>query len=395
MKKIILALILGLIALIPGDSSGFTRGGAHPAPRPAPRPAPPMHTPTFVAPRPTPRPVYHPPVRVDTPRVVQPVVRPPVVTPAHRPPVTTLPVRRPDAGFATTLPVRRPNVGFANHPVVVNRSAYVNRGIYVHRSNAYYRPGYAYYHPYYTAWHHGYWPGWYHRPWLQFGYGVGVGWLLAPGQTVVYANPYWVAPPVAPVYDYSQPIPIPQDEPIDDSAVDDSTNVYASPVPADPNVQNAQTLIDNARQAFYAKNYSGALQLIDRAVALTPKDTTVHEFRALSLFALGRYREAAATLYAVLAVAPGWDWETMRSFYPDTQTYTDQLRALEAYARANPNDGSSRFLLAYHYLVANHRDAAATTLRRVVQLQPNDQLAPHLLQMLETQEAPDRPPPGM
>ena len=169
---------------------------------------------------------------------------------------------------------------------------------------------------------------------------MGVGWLLAPGQTVVYVNPYWIAPPVAPVFDYSQPIALPQDVPIDDNTVDYGTTTYSQPPPPvvaqDPNIQTTQKLIDDARQAFYAKDYNTALQLVDQAVKLSPKDTTVHEFRSLTLFALRRYPEATATIYAVLAVAPGWDWDTMRSFYPDTQTYTDQLRALEAYARANP-----------------------------------------------------------
>ena len=58
-----------------------------------------------------------------------------------------------------------------------------------------------------------------------------------------------------------------------------------------------------------------------------PNDPTLHEFRRLVLFALDRYDEAAAALYAVLSVGPGWDWTTLISLYGDPETYTQQLRA--------------------------------------------------------------------
>jgi hypothetical protein len=65
-----------------------------------------------------------------------------------------------------------------------------------------------------------------------------------------------------------------------------------------------------------------------------PKDAATHEFRSLTQFALGKYQEAAATIYAVLAVGPGWDWTTLSSMYPDIDTYTAQLRKLEEYGLA-------------------------------------------------------------
>ena len=87
-----------------------------------------------------------------------------------------------------------------------------------------------------------------------------------------------------------------------------------------------------------------------------PNDPTLHEFRALALFALGRYDEAAAALYAVLSVGPGWDWLTLISLYGNPDTYTQQLRALESYVTQNPNSAAGRFVLAYHYLTAGPHD---------------------------------------
>lgn len=374
MEKRILSLVFGAFLLTPGDSPGFARPPSRPAPQPVPRHVP-LHTPAYVAPRSV-RPVYHPPVRRTPPVTVRPFVRPPV----------------------TAQPIfRQPVVGIGNRPVVANRPVMVNRGIYINRGPGYYRPGYAHYYPYHDRWHHGYWTGWYNRPWLWFGGGVAAGWLWGSTPNVVYVNPYWIAPPVVAAYDYSQPIPVP--EPI--AVPPDPNDVYTqsnTPPPfeaVDPNAAAAAKILDSARQAFLANDYNNALQMVDRAISSSPKDTTLHEFRALVLFAQRRYQDATATIYAVLAVGPGWDWNTLSSFYRDPQIYTAQLRALEEYTRANPKEAGPRFLLAYHYLVTDHRDAAARALRSVVALQPNDQLATYMLQTLEKKEQPPPPAPGM
>ena len=68
------------------------------------------------------------------------------------------------------------------------------------------------------------------------------------------------------------------------------------------------------------------------------------------------------------------------SMYPNPETYVDQLRALEAFTKANPKDSAAHFLLAYHYLVLNRPPEAVTQLQTVVQLNPNDQLAKQLIQ---------------
>jgi hypothetical protein len=144
--------------------------------------------------------------------------------------------------------------------------------------------------------------------------------------------------------------------------------------------------------AFRAKDYDKAQAAADQAVRLTRGDSAAHEFRALALFSRGQYA-AAATIHSVLAVGPGWDWETPRGLYPDAETYTRQLRALEAFTRDNPRDAASQFLLAYHYLVVDARVAAAKTLHIVISIQLKDQLAAHLVQVLESNVS-DRPTPG-
>src|SRR5208283_349052 len=151
-----------------------------------------------------------------------------------------------------------------------------------------------------------------------------------------------------------------------------------------------------ARTAFMQGDYKTALAQVDQAIALVPNDTVLHEFRGQVLFALGRYKEAAAADYAVLSAGPGWDWTTLSSLYPSVDVYTEQLRALEQYAKSNPAASEAKFLLAENYLTCGYTDAATAQLKEVVQLNPKDQLSAQLLNSISApnsveQVAPSQP----
>jgi tetratricopeptide (TPR) repeat protein len=138
-----------------------------------------------------------------------------------------------------------------------------------------------------------------------------------------------------------------------------------------------------ARGAFRGEDFPRALRLTEESLKLVPDDPIVHQFRALSLFALRRYDEAAAATYAVLAVEPGWDWTTMASLYDNLEAYTRQLRLLEDYAEAHPGSAEARFLLAYHYLGAGYVNQAVGEWKRVLALRPNDLLSARMIQALQ------------
>jgi tetratricopeptide (TPR) repeat protein len=257
-----------------------------------------------------------------------------------------------------------------------------------------YRPyGFNAYGPYHAGWVHGYWnghndPGWgwrnpYWGGWgLGMGLGMGLGWGLSSwgfGSSLYgmgympYSNPYYNdyyggagGAAVAAPYNYSQPI--------------DTTSA-----PADEQTTNpAMALFDAARASFMQGNYTDALQKSDAALGTLPNDTSLHEFRALCLFALARYDEAAAALYAVLSVGPGWDWATLIGLYPDVNAYTAQVRALEEYCRNQSESASARFVLAYHYLTQGHVEAAVGVLKQVLEIKPGDTLTARLVKQLET-----------
>ncbi len=197
--------------------------------------------------------------------------------------------------------------------------------------------------------------GWGLSPWAN-------GWLYSG-----FTNPYFVAPaintPVAanwpPVFvpDYSRPL-----------------DLTSLPPAAESPEQEDHTFLA-AREAFMAGEFARALILTDLALQPHRNEPVLHEFRALCLFALGRYDEAAAALFVVLTTGPGWDWATMVGLYPDVETYTRQVRALEAAIAQNSVDAPKRFVLAYHYMVQDHADQARRQFEEVTRLQPKDELS--------------------
>jgi predicted Zn-dependent protease len=149
--------------------------------------------------------------------------------------------------------------------------------------------------------------------------------------------------------------------------------------PADAVPPEATQDFDAARAAFKAQDYGTALSDIDAAIKALNSDATMHEFRALILFAQKKYKDAAAGIYAVLSVGPGWNWDTMNSLYASTDIYTQQLRDLEKYVVANTDAPDGHFLLAYHYFVIGHVPNAVAQLEKFAKLVPDDKLTPELV----------------
>lgn len=246
------------------------------------------------------------------------------------------------------------------------------------------------------GWVHGYWNGahsgwgWNNAAWgfgtgLGLGYGLGAwGWgnSLYNWGYASYANPFYLQTPVVIQPDVVQINPVPMtsydySQPLDTTAAAPEQTTASDA---------ANTKFNDARTAFMANDYTKALSLADSAIAGLPNDTSLHEFRALCLFALGRYNEAAAPLYSVLSIGPGWDWTTMVELYPSVDVYTKQLRALEDHRNANPNSAADRFVLAYHYLTQGHTDAAAREFAVAAKLQPTDTLAAQLAASLDKKD---------
>lgn len=234
----------------------------------------------------------------------------------------------------------------------------------------------------YHRWHHGHWGygwnrGYYHRHWYYndndfasgFMWGIavwGLGNMIYDMGYKSYQNPYQ-APPVQNTYiTYSEPI-----------SVAAAANPPGDEATAATNDEKSETALAASRDAFKAGDYVTALSKCDEALGYTPSDGTMHEYRALIYFALGKYGEAAGTLNPVLASGPGWSWDTMIDFYNGSVAYNDQLARLEDYAKkADAADG--HFLLGYHYLVCGHLEDSNREFARAAELQPADSISAQL-----------------
>ncbi|HMO13578.1 MAG TPA: tetratricopeptide repeat protein [Pirellulaceae bacterium] len=232
------------------------------------------------------------------------------------------------------------------------------------------------YHWYNGCWH-GYWNSSWYTPvtWYTVGWGLN-SWTRTWGYT--YYNPYYASPLVTRTisYDYSQPVVI-----NNHVSVDSQGNPHQSP--AESAQQLALNAFDDGLAKFKRGEYVQALSVFNVALSALPQDPVVHELLALTLFAVGNYEAAAASLNSLLLSAPGMDWTTMSSLYGRLSDYTAQLRKLETYVRANPDNAAAHFVLAYHYLVHDSKQQAIDALRVVVQSEPKDLTARRMLDALD------------
>jgi tetratricopeptide (TPR) repeat protein len=245
------------------------------------------------------------------------------------------------------------------------------------------------------GWYHGFAPGYWNRwDYLWDSYPVaaaagltwwGVNSLGYQFGCSDYYNPYYTDS--MPAY-YTEPVITPAVQPAEEPAVQAEPSLPPGVSP------EAVAKFDQARAVFVEGNYKESLKLTDEALAKMPRDAALHEFRALVLFALTRYAEAAAAIHPVLDVGPGWDWKTMSSLYPSIDTYTTQLRALEE-ARNKNKTADLFFLTGYHYLTLGHPDTALGEFQKALELQPKDAVTASLVATMSPRDAkPSATPPG-
>lgn len=261
-----------------------------------------------------------------------------------------------------------------------------------YNSNYSYRPNYWGARPWWGAghshsWHHGHWNygynSYYHRRhWYHhdndfaqgFMWGIGVwslGNLIYDMGYQSYRNPY-PAPPVQSTRSnttitYTQPV---------------SVVAAALPPGDEATAEIAETqsneALERSRTAFRQGDYVSASKAVDEAIGHTPGDVTLHEYRALVLFALGKFADAAGVLNPVLASGPGWSWETMIAFYNGSEAYNDQLARLEDFVTGSPEKADARFLLGYHYMVCGYMDKSYEQFAKASELQPADSISRQL-----------------
>jgi tetratricopeptide (TPR) repeat protein len=97
---------------------------------------------------------------------------------------------------------------------------------------------------------------------------------------------------------------------------------------------------------------------------------------AQALFAEGKYEQAAGATQAAMQMLPEDKWGVVianyAELYGNVQDYTDQVRALEAARKANPDSPALRFLLGFHFGYLNYPKQAVTELDKALTLAPRD-----------------------
>jgi len=216
-----------------------------------------------------------------------------------------------------------------------------------------------YYHNYDGYWHHGYWGGglW---GWARWGGPLGIAgfsrWPTGPVYYTsgygIYRNPFVAGQkvPLVAFLDYAKPIENIQDdeEPsagstaseapasTDGDATEETPEEIRNYLVKSPEVKAGLKSFDAASEAFQKKNYELALEKTDEALTKLPYDAAIHEFRALILVERKDYQQAAATIYAVLSVSPGWDWTTLSSRYFRPERIRGRTARARRLAEAEP-----------------------------------------------------------
>ncbi len=254
-----------------------------------------------------------------------------------------------------------------------NQPYYASNYCYDRWSGGYLLPGYGIYNSY-----------------CPVGWGL-LGWSL--GSLIydcgyrTYYNPYPVSVPVV-----AQGIDISYTEPISRIAAGTAPEDEAA---VEAMTRSSESTIADSQVAFKQRNYLVALELADKAIAASPGDGALHEYRALILFALGNYADAAGVLNPVIASGPGWDWSTVIALYDTQDTYTGQLRKLEAWSKAKPGAADCHFLLGYHYMVCGRPDVATPQFELASRLMPADGVSKELLELTKaTAKDSDPAPPA-
>ncbi|HVK12511.1 MAG TPA: tetratricopeptide repeat protein [Gemmataceae bacterium] len=136
------------------------------------------------------------------------------------------------------------------------------------------------------------------------------------------------------------------------AAVGAAIPVVPKQAPKLAGVAEADRVAEAGKKAFADGQYGRALELLRKAVALTPQDPSAHFNAAQAAFALGKYRDAVEAIAAGVALRPDWADARFaaRDLYGKKPTaFDDHLKALREAVAAFPDDPTLLFLLGHQF----------------------------------------------
>jgi len=143
--------------------------------------------------------------------------------------------------------------------------------------------------------------------------------------------------------------------------------------PRDPAAPPAQQQIDLGKQAFAdpLREIARAEQRFLRAIAADPKLALPHFYLAQAQFALGKYREAVASIHAGLRLDPTWPiggFKARELYGPNGEAFIEHMQALEEALTRRPEDPVLLFLYAYQLWFDGKQPQAVRFFQRVLPL---------------------------
>ena len=144
-------------------------------------------------------------------------------------------------------------------------------------------------------------------------------------------------------------------------------------------IEAAKELADQGKASFKKGDYAKAMYSFRHAVVDNPQDPKLLLLLAQSLFANGKFDEAAGATQAALHQLPKEEWGSViahyRQLYGRAEDYTAQLRVLEKAVNDKPEDPALRFLSGYHFAYLGFHKQAIDQLDRGLKLVPGDEMA--------------------
>jgi hypothetical protein len=145
---------------------------------------------------------------------------------------------------------------------------------------------------------------------------------------------------------------------------------------------------------FRTGNYAGAVTDWRHALLDDPNNPVLIMLLGQSLFATGRYDEAAGAVQHAMRLLGPEQWGVVvgnyAELYRGNQDYTDQLRALEAAGRKTETASPAvRFLLGYHYAYLGYPKQAVAELDKALATVPNDEVTKKLREVMAAKLPPE------